>query len=136
MRYLLDTDICSYVLRGRDPRLLAVMEEKTRAGADLSISVVTYAEMRLGAERSPDAERYNLAIRAFCGRLAGVLAWDRPAADRFASLQSRLLEAGRPIGGNDIMIAAHALSLGRVLVSNNERHFSRVSGLSVENWIA
>lgn len=134
MRYLLDTDICSYVLRGRHPRLLAVMEEKTRAGADLSISVVTYAEMRLGAERSPYAERYNLAIRAFCDRLTGVLAWDRPAADRFAGLQSRLLETGRPIGGNDAMIAAHALSLGRVLVSNNERHFSGVSGLSVENW--
>lgn len=134
MRYLLDTDICRYVLRGRHPRLLAVMEEKTRAGADLSISVVTYAEMRLGAERSPNAERYNLAIRAFCDRLTGVLAWDRPAADRFAGLQSRLLETGSPIGGNDAMIAAHALSLGRVLVSNNERHFSRVSGLSVENW--
>ena len=134
MRYLLDTDVCSYVLRGRDPRLLAVMEEKTRAGADLSISVVTYAEMRLGAERSHHAERYNAAIRAFCERLSGVLAWDTPAADRFASLQARLLETGSPIGGNDAMIAAHALSLGRVLVTNNERHFSRVSGLSVENW--
>ena len=134
MRYLLDTDICSYVLRGREPHLLAVMEEKTRAGADLSISVVTYAELRLGAERSRDGERYNAAIRAFCERVSGVLDWDRPAADRFASLQARLLGAGRPIGGNDAMIAAHALSLGRVLVTNDERHFSRVSGLSVENW--
>ena len=57
MRYLLDTDICSYILRGRDPRLLAIMAAKARAGADLSISVVTYAEMRLGAERSRNAER-------------------------------------------------------------------------------
>ena len=84
--------------------------------------------------RSPNAERYNLAIRAFCDRLSGVPAWDTPAADRFAGLQARLIETGRPIGGNDAMIAAHALSLGRVLVTNNERHFSRVSELSVENW--
>ena len=135
MRYLLDTDICSYVVRARDPRLLAVMEEKARAGADLSISVVTYAEMRLGAERSPHAKRYNLAIRAFCDRLTGVLAWDRPAADRFANLQARLLETGNPIGGNDAMIAAHALTLDRVLVTNNEKHFSPVPGLAVENWV-
>ncbi len=60
-------------------------------------------------------------------------AWDTLAADRFASLQARLLEKGRPIGGNDAMIAAHAPNLGRVLVTNNERRFSRVSGLSVEN---
>ena len=134
MRYLLDTDICSYVVRARDPRLLAVVEEKARAGADLSISVVTYAEMRLGAERSRYAGRYNAAIRAFCERLSGVLAWDRSAADRFASLQARLIAAGRPIGTNDAMIAAHAISLGRVLVTNNEKHFSRVPGLPVENW--
>lgn len=134
MRYLLDTDICSYAIRARDPRLLAVMEEKTRVGADLSISVVSYAEMRLGAERSRDAERHDLAIRAFCDRLSSVLAWDRPAADEFARLQARLLDAGTPIGGNDAMIAAHALSLDRVLITNNEKHFSRVPGLVMENW--
>lgn len=134
MRYLLDTDICSYILRARDLSLLAVVEEKARAGADLSISVVTYAEMRLGAERSRNAERYNAAIRTFCERLSGVLAWDRSAADRFASLQARLIATGRPIGTNDAMIAAHAISLGRVLVTNNEKHFSRVPGLRVENW--
>ena len=135
MRYLLDTDICSYVIRAREPRLLTVMEEQARAGADLSISAVTYAEMRLGAERSRHARRYNLAIQAFCDRLNGVLAWDRPAADQFANLQARLLDAGSPIGGNDAMIAAHALSLRRVLVTNNQKHFSRVPGLPVENWV-
>ncbi len=134
MRYLLDTDICSYVIRARDSRLLAVMEEKVLAGADLSISVVTYSEMRLGAERSRNAQRYNKAIRALCDRLSDVIAWDRPAADEFARLQARLLDAGTPIGGNDAMIAAHALSLGRVLITNNEKHFSRVPRLAVENW--
>ena len=134
MRYLLDTDICSYVIRARDSRLLAVMEEKVLAGADLSISVVTYSEMRLGAERSRNAQRYNKAIRAFCDRLSDVIAWDRPAADEFARLQARLLDAGTPMGGNDAMIAAHALSLGRMLITNNEKHFSKVPGLTVANW--
>ena len=135
MRYLLDTDICSYIIRARDRRLLAVMQDKAGSGADLSISAVTYAELRLGAERSRYAERYNQAIRAFCDRLSGVVAWDKAAADEFAGLQARLLESGNPIGGNDAMIAAHALSLGRVLITNNQKHFSRVPGLPVENWV-
>ena len=135
MQYLLDTDICSYVMRARDPRLLAIMQDKARSGADLSISAVTYAELRLGAERSRNADRYNQAIQAFCDRLSGVLAWDKTAADEFAGLQARLLGTGTPIGGNDAMIAAHALSLGRVLITNNEKHFSRVPGLPVENWL-
>ena len=135
MQYLLDTDICSYVMRARDPRLLAIMQDKARSGADLSISAVTYAELRLGAERSRNADRYNQAIQAFCGRLSGVLAWDKTAADEFAGLQARLLGTGTPVGGNDAMIAAHALSLGRVLITNNEKHFSRVPELPVENWL-
>ena len=135
MQYLLDTDICSYVMRARDPRLLAIMQDKARSGADLSISAVTYAELRLGAERSRNADRYNQAIQAFCDRLSGVLAWDKTAADEFAGLQARLLGTRIPIGGNDAMIAAHALSLGRVLITNNEKHFSSVPGLPVENWL-
>ena len=134
MRYLLDTDICSYVIRARDPQLLAIMQDKARSGADLCVSAVTYAELRSGAARSQAAERYNHAIDAFCDRLSGVLAWDRTAADEFAKLQARLLRTGHPIGGNDTMIAAHALSLGRVLITNNQRHFSRVPGLQMENW--
>lgn len=133
-QYLLDTDICSYVIRGRDPRLLATMQERARAGADISISAVTYAELRSGAERSQHVERYSRAIRLFCERLSGVLAWDRAAADEFAALEAELRRLGRPIGRNDTMIAAHALSLRRFLVTNNQRHFARVPGLELENW--
>ena len=134
MLYLLDTDICSYVIRARNPHLLAIMQDKAGSGADLCVSAVTYAELRFGAERSQAAERYNHAISAFCDRLNGVLAWDRAAADEFATLKARLLATGHFIGGNDTMIAAHALSLGRVLITNNHRHFSRVPGLQMENW--
>lgn len=136
MQFLLDTDVCSYVIRGRDPRLLATMQSKAQSGADISISAITYAELRSGAERSRHADRYNHAIRLFCERLTGVLAWDRSAADEFASLDAELLKGGKPIGRNDTMIAAHALSLGSTVVTNNRRHFSRVPRLDVENWSA
>lgn len=110
------------------------MQERARAGADISISAVTYAELSSGAERSQHVERYSRAIRLFCERLSGVLAWDRAAADEFAALEAELRRLGRPIGRNDTMIAAHALSLRRVLVTNNQRHFARVPGLELENW--
>ena len=133
---MLDTDICSYVIRARDPELLATLQEKAHSGAEISISAITYAELRLGAERSRSVKRYHQAIQLFCDRLNGVLAWDKTAADEFAVLQANLLKIGKPIGGNDAMIAAHALNLGCVLVTNNRKHFSRVPGLAMENWMA
>ena len=136
MRYMLDTDICSYVIRARDPTLLATLQEKAQSGAAISISVITYAELRLGAERSQSVKRYNQAIRLFCDRLNGILAWDKTAADEFAVLQAGLLGTGKPIGGNDAMIAAHALSRDCVLVTNNRKHFSGVPGIEMENWMA
>ena len=135
MQYMLDTDISSYIIRARDRELLAAMQEKVGSGANLTISAVTYAELRLGAERSRHRSRHDDAIRRFCDRLNEVVPWGRTAADRFAVLQAGLLNAGTPIGANDTMIAAHALSLDRTLVTNNVKHFSRVSGLAVENWV-
>ena len=65
-----------------------------------------------------------------------MLAWGKPQADEFARIQAALFSAGTPIGSNDAMIAAHALSSGCTLVTNNERRFGRVSGLDQENWLA
>ncbi len=136
MRYMLDTDICSYVIRARNPRLLETLQAKALSGAEISISAISYAELRLGAERSRRRDRYRLAIRLFCDRLNRIMAWDATAADEYAVLQAELLKIGKPIGGNDAMIAAHALSIGCVLVTNNREHFSGVPGLRIENWIA
>ena len=135
MLYMLDTDISSYIIRARDRDLLGTLQDNVRRGADLTISAVTYAELRLGAERSRHTSRHNDAILRFCDRLHNVLPWDRTAADTFAILQAGLLRAGTPIGANDTMIAAHALSRDRTLVTNNLRHFSRVPRLAVENWV-
>lgn len=136
MRYMLDTDICSYVIRARNPRLLGILQAKALSGAEISISAISYAELRLGAERTRRPNRYRLAIRLFCDRLNRILAWDATAAEEYAVLQAELLEIGKPIGRNDAMIAAHALSIGCVLVTNNRKHFSRVPGLKIDNWNA
>ena len=135
MRYMLDTDICSYVIRARDPQLLATFQARAHSGAEISISAITYAELRLGAERSQRVKSYKRAIRPFCDRLNRIMAWDAKAAEEFGTLQAELFRIGTPIGGNDAMIAAHALSIGCVLVTNNRKHFSRVPGLKIENWI-
>ena len=135
MRYMLDTDISSYIIRQREPRLLATLQTRARSGAEICISSITYAELRLGAERSRSQARHHAAIGVFCDRLSGIAAWDKAAADKFAVLQAKLLDNGQTIGRNDAMIAAHALSLRYVLVTNNQRHFSRMPSLELENWL-
>lgn len=135
MQYMLDTDICSYVIRKHDARLLATMQTRARSGAAICISAVSYAELKLGAHRSSSVARHTQAIESFCDRLIGVLSWGKSAADEFARLQADLLSAGTPIGNNDAMIAAHALSAGCVLVTNNQRHFARIPRLDQETWL-
>ena len=135
MQYMLDTDICSYVIRSREARLLRTMQTRARSGVGICISAITYAELKLGAQRSASVDRHAEAIRSFCDRLTQVLAWERPAADEFARIQAELLSEGTLIGNNDAMIAAHALSIGCILVTNNQRHFAKVPGLDLENWI-
>ena len=135
MRYMLDTDVCSYLMRRQDRRLLATMQTRVRSGAHLSISAITYAELRLGAERSSDPVKHHAIVGSLCERLSGIRAWDAEAADVYARVQSALLRAGTPIGNNDAMIGAHALSVGYVLVTNNDRHFRNIEGLDIENWL-
>lgn len=135
MLYMLDTDICSYIIRRRPLEVLSSMQKRAQAGADLHISSISYAELRLGAERSTNPRKYNKSITLFCERLDSILAWDNTAADEFAIVQSRLFNAGTPIGNNDAMIAAHARNLGAVLVTNNQKHFSKVPKLRLENWV-
>ena len=133
--YLLDTDICSYVIRQRPESVLATMQDKAQTGHDLYISAITYAELRLGAARSGNPRKHNRLISEFCERLDAVHPWDASAADYFARLQATLFAAGNPIGNNDTMIAGHALSLRAVMVTNNHKHFSKVPKLKLDNWV-
>ncbi|ABI93328.1 type II toxin-antitoxin system VapC family toxin [Roseobacter denitrificans] len=133
--YMLDTDICSYLMREHPAAVLRAMEKQVEAGEDICISVITYSELRLGAARSQARAKYDGLIDALSDRLDFIADWSTKEADRFADVQSHLLGQGAPIGANDTMIAAHALSLGAVLVTNNQRHFSKIEELVLENWL-
>ena len=131
---MLDTDICSYAMRGRHPRLLNTMDEKVASGAEISISVITYAELRMGAAIAANPDKHHQAIELFCTRAHRILPWTKDAADESAQLYAALRRQGCPIGLNDTMIAAHAIESNYVLVTDNTRHFSKVPELEVENW--
>jgi tRNA(fMet)-specific endonuclease VapC len=131
VRYLLDTDTCSYVIRNRPEsarqRMNAVPLDQQ------GISVVTYAELLYGVRRSSSKRINRRVVDAFVRHLF-ILDWNREAAECYAEIRTTLERKGKPIGGMDMLIAAHALSLNAVVVTNNARHFGEVPNLAVENW--
>jgi tRNA(fMet)-specific endonuclease VapC len=131
MQYMLDTNICSYVLRRRPA---SVKERFYEAGPDgLAVSSVVLAELLYGAARHPAGGAIRREVRDFVSRLQ-VLPWDEAAAEHYGDLRAGLERRGRPLGAMDLMIAAHARSRGATLVSNDVRHFERIDGLLVANW--
>jgi tRNA(fMet)-specific endonuclease VapC len=132
MRFMLDTDICSVLIRGESPKLDARLRAFTPA--ELCISAITHAELLYGLAKRPKATKLASAVRALIARLQSV-AWDGNAAARYADIRSALEKKGSIIGGMDMLIAAHAVSLGLPLVTNNVREFRRVPDLVLENWI-
>lgn len=129
-RYLLDTNTASYIIKGNVPR---VRERLLKVPtADVAISVITEAELRFGVLRRPDAKRLNIIVDEFL-RFVEIKPWDSAAALRYAQLRASLEHEGKPMGGLDLMIAAHALALGSVLVTS-DRVFKRAKGLKIEDW--
>jgi tRNA(fMet)-specific endonuclease VapC len=126
----LDTNICSYILRRHPVDMIerfALLDRRT-----LWLSVVVAAELRFGAAKLA-SPRFQSAIEAW---LAGfdVRPWPLAATHHYASIRAALERSGRPIGGMDLMIAAHAMAEDSVVVTNNAREFHRVPGLAVEEW--
>ena len=129
-RYLLDTNIASYVIKGNIP---AVSRRLVRVPmARLAISAVTEGELRYGVARRPDAARLRIVVDEFLVRMT-ILPWDSEAAQRYGQIRAALEREGQPMGNLDTMIGAHALALGAVLVTN-DRAFTRIEALKVEDW--
>jgi tRNA(fMet)-specific endonuclease VapC len=129
--YMLDTNCVSALMRGEtklDARLLAMDPSAW------CISAVTHSEICYGLALRPNATRLLRAADHFFA-MAITAAWDAAAATAHGQLRARLRLAGTPIGDFDEMIAGHALALGAVLVTDNVKHFKRVQGLVVENWL-
>lgn len=129
---MLDTNIVSELVR--NPRG-DVVGHIAAVGADrVCVSIITAAELRYGCAKRGSA-KLAAQIEAILGSLQ-VVAFDVPADAEYGTVRTRLEQAGRPIGPNDLLIAAHAMALGAVLVTANVGEFSRVEGLRVENWLA
>lgn len=133
MKYLLDTNICIYLIRQRPASVLQEMA-KQQIG-DVGISSVTVAELQFGVDKSAQPERNGAALAQFLTPLL-IVDFDKPAADVYGKIRAVLEQRGTPIGSLDMLIAAHTLSLDVTLVTNNEREFNRVHGLKLENWAA
>ena len=129
LKYMLDTDISIYTMK-RKPLEVKRMFNIHLGG--ICISTVTLGELIYGSENSAIPVRNLEIVEGFTGRMQ-VLDFDKSAARQFGQLKKEL--KGQPIGAYDLMIAAHARSLGLVLVSNNDREFDRVPGLRKENWV-
>lgn len=128
--YLLDTNICVYVIRKRPEAVYKRLSGATRQ--DVAISVITAFELEIGALRA-QGRHYSEAIRLFLAEFS-VLPLDDSARTVYGQLRTALERRGEKIGAHDMLIAAHALALNATLVSNNEKEFMRVKGLHIENW--
>lgn len=132
--YMLDTNICSYIMRERPVAVLERLQAAVDGQHQIVISVITYYEMLLGTVGRNASPRHAGLVEAFVSRLSTVLPWDAASAEHATRIKQELAAIGTPIGGNDMMIAGHALAAECVLVTNNTREFGRVAGLSVDNW--
>jgi len=131
LRYMLDTDISSYVMKGSEP---SVMKRLTAVPVgDVCISAVTKAELMYGLQLSPHVDQDRARLEVFLRHMV-VLDFIEDAAADYGEIRAWLKKQGRMIGANDLFIAAHARCLGLVLITNNMREFKRVPGLTLENW--
>lgn len=128
--YMLDTDTVSFALRGQGRVAARLLEHRP---SELCISSITLAELRFGAETRRSRALHRL-ISTFLETVE-VVSFDQSAAGRFATAATAPARRGEPIGTFDTLMAAHALSLGLIFVTNNTQHFKRVMGLKTENWV-
>lgn len=131
MQYLLDTNICIYLIKQKPSKVLARFQ--ALALSDIGISSITVAELEYGVCKSQQQEKNRSALMQFLVPLE-VVEFDQSAATIYGEIRTDLEGRGLVIGAMDMLIAAHALSCGVTLVSNNVREFSRIVSLSLENW--
>ena len=131
MRYLLDTNIISDVVR--NPQGKIAEQIFTVGESNVCTSIIVAAELRYGAEKK-QSRRLSAQLEAVLGALE-ILPFEKPVDAAYGSIRAQLERTGKPIGANDLLIAAHALTLGYTVVTDNEKEFSRVKQLSVANWL-
>ncbi len=131
MKYLLDTDICIYIINKQTPQVIEKV--KTFTPGEIAISVITLSELQKGVSKSLHKKQNQNALDNFISVFT-ILPFEKPDAKVYGEVVTKLEKQGQIIGGNDLFIAAHSLSRKLTLVTNNEREFTRVEGLCIENW--
>ena len=132
MKYMLDTNIVIYLIKKQPESVLQKLQEYDPS--DFCISSITLAEMEYGIAKSTSPEKNQAALSAFLSNI-DILPFDDRAAVEYGDIRASLEKKGTPIGPNDMLIAAHARSLGLTIVTNNVKEFRRVNGLMLDNWV-
>ena len=132
MEYLLDTNICIYIIKKKPIEVLERFQ--TLALGDIGISTITLAELQYGVAKSTHPEKNQQALQQFLIPLE-IVEFDYEASVVYGEVRAYLEKIGQPIGALDMLIAAHAKSMDVTIVTNNEREFKRVPDLKVENWV-
>jgi len=131
MKYMLDTNICIYIIKKKPIQVIHTLQKKEIG--DICISTITLAELQYGVEKSINKVKNQLALTEFLAPVE-ILNFDDKAARHFGSIRAHLVKIGKIIGPFDLQIAAHALSKDLILVTNNMKEFKRVPDLKIENW--
>lgn len=132
MKYMLDTNMCIYIIKKHPENVLNKF--KTFDVGDIYISSITHAELMYGVYKSHHQQKNKSALEEFTSPLE-IVSFDGDAAKQYGKIRAHLERNGTPIGALDMMIAAHALCLDLVLVTNNKKEFSRVPHLRIEDWV-
>lgn len=132
MKYMLDTNICIYIIKNKPPKVLRKFSKVDPK--DVCISSITSSELWYGVNKSSHFEKNAIALEEFFSPLT-ILEYNETDSKSYGKVRSELEKKGQIIGSMDLLIAAHALSRNLKLVTNNTKEFKRVAGLSVENWV-
>ncbi len=131
MQFMLDTNICIYLIKRKPPEVLKRL--RTLPLGEAGISVITLAELTYGIAKSSQPEKNQDALSGFLAPME-IAPFDNLAAFHYGEIRAYLERHGKPIGSLDLLIAAHARSLNMTLITNNLREFKRIPGLQVDNW--
>jgi tRNA(fMet)-specific endonuclease VapC len=134
MIVMLAPDICRLVLRAQPAALLQQLQEWTVANREIVVSAITYAELVAASLLTSDQERHMALVEAFCSRLDAIVPWDAGAVHSYTILQKRIMQEQRSLNMNDVMIAAHAMSLDACLLSGNNKVFGSIEDLDFACW--
>lgn len=134
MIVMLASDICRAILRQRPSALLSQLQRWSANSDEIVVSAITYAELVAAALLTADKDRHMQLVDAFCERLDAVVPWDSGAVVAYTNLQRQLLSEQRALNMNDVMIAAHALSLQARLLTGSEKGFHGIAALDIHHW--